>query len=167
MLDGSPLPPRAWQGRPWGPVWGRKRASAPRPPRRGLRCGAWELGSTRSPQPASRLDFLLLLAAPGVPCQTAAWRRRLLGVWRMEVHRTQYGHAYVCDGVVHAYSYIRVYIRRGRVIDLALRQMVRLTTATAAAAAAVTCRVTYRLNPRLMRCSVQRGVLGGRRALRR
>ena len=50
LLGGSPVPPGAGRG-------------APRPPRRGLHCGAWQ-NSTRSPQPASRLDFF---------CSCYAW----------------------------------------------------------------------------------------------
>ena len=97
LLDGSPLPPRAWQGRPRGPVcflqtwfvlW--------RPPRRRVRPRALGHNSTRYPDLLPvRLFFCSCYAwgaAPGGGAAAAA-----AGAWGVEV----YG---VCDGVLHAYS---------------------------------------------------------------
>ena len=71
LLDGSPLPPRAWQGRPRRPVCGRKRLRCSASP--STRFTLWGLAKTR-PGPHNLLPVRIssALATPGVPRQAAA-----------------------------------------------------------------------------------------------
>ena len=84
LLDGSPLPPRAWQGRPWGPVcilqtWFVLR----RPPRRRVRPRALGVITRPGTRTCFPSGFSSALATPGVPRQAAARRRLPVpGVWR-------------------------------------------------------------------------------------
>ena len=87
-LDGSPMPPGAWAGRPRRPVCGRKRVRCSASP--STRFTLWGLAKpSRSPQPASRLDFFCSStcyawgAAPGGGAAAAA-----AGAWGVEVYVT-------------------------------------------------------------------------------
>ena len=88
LLDGSPMPPGAWAGRPRRPVCGRKRLRCSASP--STRFTLWGLAKpSRSPQPASRLDFFCSStcyawgAAPGGGAAAAA-----AGAWGVEVYVT-------------------------------------------------------------------------------